>query len=88
LQNIQVEIFNYTSEFTLLCYTDGLTDTSNFSGETITSAQIQEIIKNNIKSKPDFINQALLFFVEEFKGETEFPDDIALLTIKIQDLGF
>ncbi len=88
LQNVQVEIFNYTSEFTLLCYTDGLTDTTNPSGEAITSAQVQEIIKNNIKSKPDFINQALLFFVEEFKGETEFPDDIALLTIKIQDLGF
>jgi len=88
LQNINVEIFNYTSEFTLLCYTDGLTDTVNAINESISIEQVKEIVKNNIKSKPDFINQALLFFIEEFKGEIDFPDDIALLTIKINDLGF
>ena len=88
LQTINVEIFNYTSEFTLLCYTDGLTDTLNATNDSISIDQIKEIVKNNIKSKPDFINQALLFFIEEFKGEIDFPDDIALLTIKINDLGF
>jgi hypothetical protein len=29
-----------------------------------------------------------MYYLEEFKGEIDFPDDIALLTIKINDLGF
>ena len=38
--------------------------------------------------QPEFINEALLYYAEEFKGENEFPDDIALLTLKIKDLIF
>lgn len=82
------ETFNYTSEFTLVCYTDGLTDTLNSSGESLSVEAMQEIIRKNAKAKPDFINKALLFYAEEFKGEDDFPDDIALLTLKVSDLGF
>jgi phosphoserine phosphatase RsbU/P len=88
LPSMGVEIFNYTSEFTLVCYTDGLTDTTNSHDESISVESLQNIIVNNSKAKPDFINQALLFYAEEFKGENAFPDDIALLTIKVNDLGF
>jgi sigma-B regulation protein RsbU (phosphoserine phosphatase) len=88
LPSMTVEIFNYTSEFTLVCYTDGLTDTTNSADESISVESLQTIIINNNKAKPDFINQAILFYAEEFKGEKTFPDDIALLTIKVNDLGF
>ncbi|MDO8999052.1 MAG: PP2C family protein-serine/threonine phosphatase [Bacteroidota bacterium] len=85
---INVEIFNYTSEFTLLCYTDGLTDTINEEKENISIETIKDIIQVNEKSNPDFLNQAILFYAEDFKGEVEFPDDIALLTLKVSDLNF
>ncbi len=85
---INVEIFNYTSEFTLLCYTDGLTDTINSEKETISVESIQELMRKNNRSTPDFLNKAILFYAEEFKGEVEFPDDIALLTLKVSDLNF
>ncbi|MEO6305009.1 MAG: PP2C family protein-serine/threonine phosphatase [Bacteroidia bacterium] len=85
---INVEIFNYTSEFTLLCYTDGLTDTINTENETISVASIEDLIAKNNKATPDFLNKTILFYAEEFKGENEFPDDIALLTLKVNDLHF
>ncbi len=88
LAPIHVETFNYTSEFTLVCYTDGLTDTSNLENDSVTTDALKEIIANNNKSKPEFINEALLYYAEEFKGENEFPDDIALLTLKVKDLVF
>lgn len=88
LPAVNVETFNYTSEFILLCYTDGLTDTFNSHNESISVEAIEEIIEKNKKAKPDFINKALIFFAEEFKGENGFPDDIALLTLKVSDLGF
>ena len=85
---INVEIFNYTSEFTLLCYTDGLTDTINAEAETVSIESIEDLMRKNNKSTPEFLNKAILFYAEEFKGEIEFPDDIALLTLKVSDLHF
>lgn len=83
-----VETFNYSSEFTLVCYTDGLTDTNNPQDENIGLEAIKDIIRNNHKNATDFINNAIIFYAEEFKGEQDFPDDIALLTLKVTDLGF
>lgn len=88
LTSVNVEIFNYTSEFTLLCYTDGLTDTTNNEGDCILVENLKEVLSNNTKTTPDFINDALLFYAENFKGENDFLDDIALLTLKVSDLGF
>ncbi|MCE3259780.1 MAG: family protein-serine/threonine phosphatase [Bacteroidetes bacterium] len=88
LPNMNVEIFNYTAEFTLVCYTDGLTDTVNDQDESVSIEALKDIILKNDKAKPDFLNQALLYYAEEFKGENPFPDDIALLTLKVSDLGF
>ncbi len=85
---INVEIFNYTSEFTLVCYTDGLTDTTNTENESISVKAVEELIEKNNKATPEFLNKTILFFAEEFKGENEFPDDIALLTLKVSDLHF
>lgn len=88
LSQIMVETFNYTRGFTLVCYTDGLTDTANSSNESLTTEALKEIIARNPKASPDFLNETLLFYAEEFKGDNEFPDDIALLTIKVADLSF
>lgn len=88
LNQIQVETFNYTSEFLLVCYTDGLTDTANVNNENLTTDHIKDIISRSPKAKPDFLNETLLFYAEEFKGDNAFPDDIALLTLRVSDLHF
>jgi sigma-B regulation protein RsbU (phosphoserine phosphatase) len=88
LLNITVDTFNYTSGFTLVCYTDGLTDTANTHNESLTTEALKEIIAKNPDASPDFLNETLIFYAEEFKGDNEFPDDIALLTLKVSDLNF
>lgn len=88
LMHIEVETFNYVSEFTLLCYTDGLTDTSNHNDDNINVDQLKHLIQNNNQLRAEELNQVLLNFAIEFKGDIEFPDDIALLTLKVSDLNF
>jgi sigma-B regulation protein RsbU (phosphoserine phosphatase) len=88
LADIQQETFNYSSDFTLVCYTDGLTDTANAYHDTVTTDALKELIARNNRSTPEFLNEALLYFAEEYKGDNEFPDDIALLTLKVSDLDF
>jgi phosphoserine phosphatase RsbU/P len=88
LPHMEVGSFDYTSEFTLVCYTDGLTDTENIRNDNVTPERLQELIKTNIKSTPAELNKKLLSYAEEFKGDNEFPDDIALMTVKVTDLNF
>jgi serine phosphatase RsbU (regulator of sigma subunit) len=88
LPQIEVGSFDYTSEFTIVCYTDGLTETENIHSDSLSTESMRGIISQNAQSTPDQINQALLFYAEEFKGENAFPDDIALLTLKVSDLNF
>jgi phosphoserine phosphatase RsbU/P len=88
LSQVETGAFDYTSEFTLLCYTDGLTDTYNFQNDSLSPEMLEQILLKNKSSEPELLNKAVLFFAEEFKGENEFPDDIALLTLKVSDLNF
>lgn len=79
---IDVDIMDMTEAYTLFCYTDGLTDTVNSSDEYLAEETIIEIIKKNISSEPEFINDAVMYYADEFKGENLYVDDIALMTIK------
>lgn len=88
LGNVDMEQFNYTSEFSLLCYTDGLTDTSNFNDENISTGMLKEVMLQHLSSKPEELNRAILNFAIEFKGDIEFPDDIAVFSLRVADLRF
>ncbi len=79
---IDVEIMNVPNAYTLFCYTDGLTDTVNSSYEYLVEETVIDIIKKNINSEPEFINDSIMYYADEFKGENLFVDDIALMTIK------
>lgn len=68
----------------LFAYTDGLTDTVNNNNETISVEEIISNISKNKQSSCEFINQSLLFYLEEFKAEMPFIDDIAMLTCKFR----
>jgi len=79
---MEMEILDVKEEFTLFCYTDGLTDTLNASGDYINEETIIDLILKNIHTQPHLINDAVMFYAQEFKGENDFEDDIALLTLK------
>ncbi|MES2566920.1 MAG: SpoIIE family protein phosphatase [Bacteroidota bacterium] len=66
----------------LFAYTDGLTDTINNNEDTVSVDEIKKILISNKKSNCAFINKAMLFYLEEFKAEMPFIDDIAMLTCK------
>lgn len=79
---IDVEIMDMSKGYTLFCYTDGLTDTVNNANEYLTEESVINLIGKNINAEPAFINDTIMYYAEEFKGENLFVDDIALLTIK------
>ena len=47
------------------------------------SEMLKEFLKENAKCTADQINKKLLEAMETFKGEQDYPDDIAILTCKL-----
>jgi sigma-B regulation protein RsbU (phosphoserine phosphatase) len=66
----------------LFAYTDGLTDTINSEDHNITESDIINFLKKNKNSSSESINNAMISFLQEFKGELPFVDDIALVCCK------
>lgn len=81
---IEPESFDFSSGFTLLCYTDGLTDISNGS-DALSVEKLKDIMHRHRDADPEELISLVLKYAEEFKGEQDFPDDIALMTIRVND---
>lgn len=82
LLELESETLLVSANSVLFAYTDGLTDTINNQEDTVSVDEIKNILISNKKSNCAFINKAMLFYLEEFKGEMPFIDDIAMLTCK------
>ena len=67
----------------LLIFTDGLTDLVNADQEYFEIEHIEKFVnEHRLESATDF-NRHLMAQLEKFKGNQTFPDDITVLTCKI-----
>jgi serine phosphatase RsbU (regulator of sigma subunit) len=66
-----------------LLYTDGLTDVHNAKKEYLDEDILQSFCQHNCHLSATKFNQALNGFVNEFKGDIPYPDDITVFTCKI-----
>ena len=82
LQSLENETLLVSAQSVLFAYTDGLTDTVNSNDDAISVDEIKNILINNKNSNCEFINKAMMYYLEEFKGEMPLVDDIAMLTCK------
>lgn len=82
LHSLETESLLISPQSILFAYTDGLTDTVNSHDDTISVEELKNILINNKNSNCQFINKAMMYYLEEFKGEMPFVDDIAMLTCK------
>jgi sigma-B regulation protein RsbU (phosphoserine phosphatase) len=82
LHSLETETLLISPQSILFAYTDGLTDTVNSQDETISIEELKNILVNNKNSNCEFINKAMMYYLEEFKGEMPFVDDIAMLACK------
>jgi len=83
LPEIKEETIKIGKETTILSFTDGLADLKNKKGEFFEDDRIENfVLSNNQLSVHDF-NGKLLKEIDSFKGDTEYVDDIAIMTCKI-----
>lgn len=66
----------------LLCYTDGLVELQNNAGEYYQENRLLDFVARNKNCKDCEINDKLLEEIDDFKQNSDFQDDIAVLTIR------
>ncbi len=71
--------------FTLLLYTDGVTETENENDEEFGSERILEFLEKNLDKDLNELHEDLLKYLDEFKGSKDYRDDITLLTCRLEE---
>jgi sigma-B regulation protein RsbU (phosphoserine phosphatase) len=71
------------SDFYLLCYTDGLTETVNEQGLEYGAARLSKYIEGNHHKDLKTIHQDLIVDLDTFKGRNGYRDDITLLSCRV-----
>ncbi|MEO1626495.1 MAG: GAF domain-containing SpoIIE family protein phosphatase [Bacteroidota bacterium] len=80
---VEVGQMQLDEEALLLMFTDGLTDIQNESGNFFEDHLLKEFLKSNYTSSAGEFNQRLMDYINEFKGQRNYPDDFTMLTCKI-----
>ncbi len=83
LPQIKEEKLKLSGETLILSFTDGLADLKNDKEEYFEDQRIEEFVQKNKGLSVEDFNKKLMTEIETFKGEREYPDDIAILTCKI-----
>ncbi|HEY4798553.1 MAG TPA: PP2C family protein-serine/threonine phosphatase [Bacteroidia bacterium] len=84
LKKVKEGVLSIEPDTILFCYTDGLVEQENESGEEFGVKRIKDIILHNTSTtKVKTINRHIIEGVNEHKGSKEYFDDIALLTCRI-----
>ena len=83
LENIREEKIMLTSDAMIVSFTDGLPDLRNKDEEYFGDSYLEVFVKDNCTMSPNDFNNKLLAEIDDFRGDNEIADDIAVLTCKI-----
>lgn len=67
----------------LLCFTDGLAELQDQSGDFFDGERIREFVMNHSEKNATSFNKSLMKEIDVFKGQESFSDDIAVITCKL-----
>ena len=83
LIKVREGIVNVAHGALLLCYTDGLVETTNEKEEDFSLKRVQQIAMENRKLSPKDLNALIIERVNQHKGDMAYIDDIALVTCRL-----
>lgn len=72
------------AEFTLLAYTDGLTETANDEGQEFGQEALRAYFEKNHQKDLRTMHQDIIVQLDGFKGRNSYRDDITLLTCRVE----
>lgn len=83
MPSCEIGEINVSNEALILTYTDGLTDVRNEEGDFLDETFGHRFMIDNYRLNAEAFNEELMQAINNFKGNTGFPDDLTVLTCKI-----
>ncbi len=83
LANIKEEQITIDRDMMVVCFTDGLPEMRNSEDQYFADSLLEKYTLENVDLAPRVFNQGLLNIIDNFRGDAEINDDIAVLTCKI-----
>ncbi len=80
---LNVGIVDGLKDFNFFCYTDGLTETFNPSGDEYGADRLMDALSDMTNKSLAGIHETVIKSLEEFKGKESYRDDITMLSCKI-----
>ncbi len=80
---LKVGQVHFDREFTFFAYTDGLSESFNEEGDPFGVDRIVKTVVDNQELPLDQINGQLLANLNQFRGKSDYNDDITLLSCKV-----
>ena len=84
LPEINEEIVPIEEGALIMCFTDGLADLKDEEGNYFEDNGIESFVETNGQLSAKEFNNRLLTSIDQYRGEEEFPDDIAVITCKVK----
>lgn len=83
LPSLESKVLTIEPNTIIVCYTDGMVEVENELKEQFESERLAKGILVNSCLNMSEMNKALFREVNKFKGENDYPDDTALLSLRI-----
>ena len=83
LPSIKEGTVKLDGEALILSFTDGLADLKNKEGDYYEDERIESFLTKHSKLEVDDFNKELLKEIDTFRGKEPYPDDIAIITCKV-----
>ncbi len=83
LPEINEEVVPLSDGALIMCFTDGLPDLKNKNQEYFADESIEAFVLENGNLGVEAFNNALMKKIDDYRGEEEITDDIAVITCKV-----
>ncbi len=80
IPQIETGMVHVAENSTIVCYTDGVTETVNPEEEQFGEQRLSEFLQNHYHLPADKLNEKLIEYLNDFKQTEPYADDIALLS--------
>lgn len=82
LPHLKVGRQKLSSGDAMVCFTDGICEVEDESKNEFGTGKIKEILVNGLGSSSEILVDKVMNEIQLFKGERDFPDDLALLAVR------
>ncbi|MEN8928293.1 MAG: PP2C family protein-serine/threonine phosphatase [Flavobacteriales bacterium] len=83
LPKLETEEIELSSNTIIVCYTDGLTEAENDKKEQFQTERLSKVINSHSYLNMKELNKKIIESINDYKGVNEFPDDAAILSLRI-----